>query len=106
MRVVIAVAYQIERPLPKMVAINEVEEGQLVQAQDLPTPFETAQIDRAKVRVVRITQKRMVAEESQFVVPRRNLVGRKRQSLPDRVSLITPLEELLETLLEFRIASQ
>src|SRR5437016_13645106 len=106
MRVVIALAYQIERPLPKMVdrlrnfavvpchrAITEVEEGQLVQAQDLPTPFETAQIDRAQVRVVRVTQQRMVAEEGQFVVPRRDLVGGKRQPLTDGVGLVTPLEQ-------------
>src|SRR2546422_5526674 len=85
-------------------AIDEVEERQLVHSHYLPTPLEAAQIDRAQLRVLRITEQRMIAEESQFVVPRGNLVRRKGCPLPDRVSLIAPFQKLLEALLEFRVA--
>src|SRR6266567_4578199 len=81
--------------------VDKVKKGYLVQSYYFPAPLETAQINRPQFRVSRIAQQRVIAKESQLIVPRRDLVGRKCQPLADRISLVMPLQKLIQPLLEF-----
>ena len=119
MRVVITVGHQVERPLaqvfdrlghfaivPSQGAIDEVEERDLLHSHHLPVPLQTAQIDGAQLRVGGIAEQRVVAAESEFVVPRHPFLRRIRQLLPHGVGVVAPLQELFETGLELLVPGQ
>src|ERR1051325_5030388 len=92
--------------IPGERSINEIEERYLMHPHDFPGSLETPKIDGAQLRIASIAKNRMITKKGQLIVPGSNLIRRKCHPQPDRVSLITPLQELPQAFLEPGVARE